>query len=662
MNSDWLVSRHIVIWMIAAYFINIMLLIEYIPWWILPLSGLVIGWRWFYVIGKVSVFNQVGQKSLTFAAIVMLIISSLNSGMMENMVNLLLLAYGLKFIELNKKRDVLVLVMLGFITIAIVFIYKESLLTTLVVAGSIVLQLSILVALNAPDVAWFGQLKTAFKIGALSLPLTVSLFLIMPQLGPLWSMSFASGATTGLSDNLSPGDIAQLRGSDALAFSVIFDDDVVPVKQRYWRALVLDQFDGRQWQQRVTPSRWRPYENDITWPDLSNEPSLSYKVIAKSSNQPWLFGLNIATSTDSDVKQLADLTLKYAMPVASTTAYRVTSYPNLARKLSLSKKQQQQNLQLPADSNQQTKRWVKEWRAKISDDHQFAEFVLKYFNQQPFYYTLNPPLLGEDSVDDFMFNTRQGFCSHYASAFSLIMRYAGIPSRVVTGYLGGEWNEEIGYLNVYQYDAHAWNEIWIAGLGWLRVDPTASIDAKRIVSTLENQQNQPFFGGNRFSLVRYKEVPWINSLRLSLANVEFYWSRWVVEYNNEKQQKLLEMLLGKLSSFKIITFTISLLLGIALLLWWQSGFKFRRLTPQQRFDRVYLTMVKQLERHDVIRAIHMSPNQYCQLVVAKYPVVSDEIRAFTHYYNDITYGSKTPVTKQDVQQLNRLLRQIVKKI
>lgn len=662
MNSAWLVSRHILIWMMAAYFISLVMLMEYTPWWILPFSGVTIGWRWLYIIGKVSVFNKLAHYALTITAIGMLIISSFNSGMMENMVNLLLLSYGLKFIELRKVRDVLVLVAVGFVTIAIVFIYSESLATTLVAAVLVVLQLSILVALHAPDLPWLGQVKTALKIGALSLPLTVSLFLIMPQLGPLWSMSFAGGATTGLSDNMSPGDIAQLRGSDALAFSVIFDDDVPPPAQRYWRALVLDKFDGRQWQQQVTQSRWRPYQDDITWPNLSNEPSISYKVIAKSSNQRWLFGLNIATSADNEVKQTADYTLKYNTPVVSTTAYRVTSYPYLASKLALSSPDKHQSLQLPASGNEQTKRWVTQQRLKITDDKQFAQFVLRYFNQQPFYYTLNPPLLGDDSVDDFLFNTRQGFCSHYASAFALIMRYAGIPSRVVTGYQGGEWNEEVGYLNIYQYDAHAWNEIWIAGLGWQRVDPTASISPDRILSTLDDEQSQPFFGGNQFSLVRYRDTPWLNSLRLSLANVEFYWSRWVVEYNNDKQQKLLAMLLGKLSRLKIVMFTIGILFVIGLFLWWQSGFTLVRSTPQQRFERIYLRMIKHIERRGVKRALYISPNDYCQLVIVKYPAITNEIQAFTDFYNEVKYGYTSPVKKQDVRQLKSLLRQLLKKI
>jgi len=662
MTSAWLVNRHVVMWMMAAYFISLMMLMGEIPWWILPFSGVVIGWRWLYVIGKVSVFNKLAHYALTITAIGMLIMSSLDSGMLENMVNLLLLSYGLKFIELRKFRDVLVLVGVGFITVAIVFIFSESLMTTLVAVVLVILQLSILVALNAPDLSWLAQMKTALKIGALSLPLTISLFFIMPQLGPLWSMSFAGGATTGLSENLSPGDIAQLRGNDALAFSVVFDDDVIPPAQRYWRALVLDKFDGRQWQQQVTQSRWRPYESDISWPDLSNEPSVSYKVIAKPSNQRWLFGVNIATSKDNEVKQLSDFTIKYSKPVVSTTAYEVTSYPYLASKLSLSAAQQQKNLQRPQHGNERTKQWVDKQRLKHVDNKQFAQFVLQHFNQQPFFYTLNPPLLGDNSVDDFMFNTRQGFCSHYASAFALIMRYAGIPSRVVTGYQGGEWNEEIGYLNVYQYDAHAWNEIWLEGAGWLRVDPTASIHPSRIISTLDDAKDEPFFGGNRFSLIRYRDTPWLNSLRLSLANIEFYWSRWVVQYNDEKQQKLLEMLLGKLSSLKIMSFTVGVLSLIGLMLWWQSGFKWQRATSAQRFERVYLALIKHMERRNIKRRLHVSPNVFCAEIIDRKPNISTEIQLFTDFYNEIKYQQTTPITPQHVKKLQRLLRQLLKKV
>ncbi len=665
MSNAWLVNRHAVMWMMGAYFISLMMLLEYTPWWIVPFSTVAIGWRWLYVVGKVSVFNKLAHYALTITAMGMLIVSGLNSGMLENMVNLLLLAYGLKFIELRTLRDVLVLISVGFITIAIVFIYNESLMTTIAASVLVIIQLSILVALHAPDLSWLKQIKVALKIGTLSLPLTISLFIIMPQLGPLWSMSpAAAGATTGLSDSMSPGDIASLRGSDALAFSVIFDDDVVPTSQRYWRGLVLDKFDGRQWQQQVTPSRWKSYQNDIKWPDLSNELSVSYKVIAKSSNQRWLFGLNVATSDDNEVSQASDFTLKYKKPVVSTTAYNVVSYPLLASKLSLSTVQKNQNLQVPIKGNEATKRWVDKLRIKFPNDRQFVQFLLQHFNQQPFFYTLNPPLLGDNSVDEFMFNTRQGFCSHYASAFSLIMRYAGIPSRVVTGYQGGEWNEEVGYLNVYQYDAHAWNEVWIEGSGWLRVDPTASINPTRIMSTLDDTDNEPFFGGNKLSLIRYRDNSFLNGLRLSLANIEFYWSRWVVEYDDEKQQKLLEMLLGKLSGTKVVSFIIAIFSIIGLMLWWQTGyiFNFRRATPEQRIEQSYLRLIKQMEKRGIKRDLHMSPTAYKDLVVSHYPHINNEIQSVTNLYNTIKYKQKTPITKQQVLKLKRLLRLLFKKL
>ncbi|MCG7532941.1 DUF3488 and transglutaminase-like domain-containing protein [Psychrobium sp. MM17-31] len=662
MNSSWLVNRHIIVWMMAAYFISLLMLFEHTPWWILLFSGVAIGWRWLYVIGKVSVFNRLAHHGLTISAVAMLIVSSLGSGMMENMVNLLLLAYGLKFIELRQKRDVFVLVLVGLITIAVTFIYSESLATTLVAAVLVVLQLSILVALHAPQMKWHQQMKMAGKIAALSLPMTISLFLIMPQLGPLWSVTMAGGATTGLSDNMSPGDIASLRGSSKLAFSVTFDGEPVPERDRYWRALVLDRFDGRAWQQRERRSRWQPYEDEVTWPDLSSEPSISYRIIAKSSNQHWLFGLNVATSRDNDVKQMADLTLKSATPLASTTAYNVVSYPQLASKLALPKAERARNLQLPEQSNLQTKAWVAQQRPLFASDLKFAESVLRHFNQQPFYYTLEPPLLGENSVDEFLFSTQRGFCSHYSSAFTLMMRYAGIPARVVTGYKGGEWNEEVKYLNVYQYDAHAWSEIWIEGAGWTRVDPTASIAPERVISSLDNETAQPFLGGNAFSLVRYKENPWLNSLRLTLADIEFYWSRWVVEYNNEKQMQLLQMILGKLTGLRIVAFTLFLMAAIGLLLWWQSGFRWQRPTMQDKFEAVYQSLIKQMARRGVVRENHHTASEFEAVICAQHPELSKEIKEFTAFYNRVNYRTQSAARADDVKCAKQLLNRLLKKI
>ena len=182
------------------------------------------------------------------------------------------------------------------------------------------------------------------------------------------------------------------------------------------------------------------------------------------------------------------------------------------------------------------------------------------------------------------------------------------------------------------------------------------------ISSLDDDQAQPFLGGNTFSLVRYKQTPWLNSLRLTLANIEFYWSRWVVEYNSDKQMKLLEMLLGKLTSLKVIMFTLALMSIIGVMLWWQSGFRWQRPTNKQRFELVYTSLIKKMLRRGIVRQRHQTPNDYCQLVITRYPNVTDEIQEFTSFYNRIKYQEAANISQQDVKHAKRLLTRLLKKI
>src|SRR5690606_34547344 len=163
-----------------------------------------------------------------------------------------------------------------------------------------------------------------------------------------------------------------------------------------------------------------------------------------------------------------------------------------------------------------------------------------------FYYTLQPPVMATDEVDDFLFNARRGFCAHYAGALVFVARAAGIPARVVTGYQGGEWNDESRYLTVRQFDAHAWAEVWLPGEGWVMVDPTAAVAPDRIQYGLEQAvaEEGTFLQQQLFSTHKLRGISWINRLRLEFDSLNYYWQLWVLSYDNQRQKNLWQSVLG----------------------------------------------------------------------------------------------------------------------
>jgi len=665
MSNAWLITKAAVIAMMATYLFSMAAIVEQAQWWVILFGGVCVVWRAAMLYGKAGLLKSRWRTVLTLVMIALLTLTAKQMGLLNAMVNLLLLGYGLKFIELNKQRDALVLPLVGLLCVCVMFIYSSGLGSAIIGFFLLVLNLSVLVAVFAPSLRLSNQLKLSLKIVGLSIPLTTVLFVVMPQLSPLWKMPTAKNATVGLSDSMSPGDIARLGQDDTLAFSVTFDEQRPLADQLYWRALVMEEFDGRRWQKsQLSRENQRLQQLNYRKPtQVGGADGIRYQVMAKASNQSWLFGLARPTSSDKGIIETDDLNLLSSKPLASSKAYNVVSYPSLMAGVTLSPLQKHINLAVPRGTNLKTKQWVAQLRHQYNDQ-ELIDYVLAYFNKNPYAYTLTPPPLGRDSVDEFLFSTQQGFCAHYASAFSLIMRYAGIPSRVVAGYLGGEWNEEVGYLNVYQYDAHAWNEVWLEGRGWVRVDPTASVAPERVeqglAGSLDNQRD--FLSDSTISLAKYRNIAWLNALRTKMANAEYYWSRWLLGYDKTKQNQLLSKILGKLTPTKLIVFTISCLALVGTWLLFAGGFRFKRLTMSQKVDRLYLQLVLACEKQGVKRENHHTPNQFLQLVSQRSPQLSNEMEQLTSQYNYLRFVCQDAITTNELAAFKKRVQRLLKKI
>ena len=285
---------------------------------------------------------------------------------------------------------------------------------------------------------------------------------------------------------------------DSPAFRVEFDGPVPPAQERYWRGPVLWDFDGTTWNRSRflsnIPVRSQPSEETAPY---------HYQVILEPHERRWLFALDYPAAYPRNANLSIDYTLTSKDPVVTLKRYTIKSDPRHVDTPKLSSPLRDRATQLPAGSNPRARALAAQWRNQYND-HELVNHALQHFNQEAFFYTLNPPLLGRHSVDEFLFDIREGYCEFYASAFTFLMRAAGIPARVVTGYQGGYYSDIGGYLLVRQSDAHAWAEVWLTGSGWVRIDPTAAVAPQRI-----REGSTAALNGRR----NWIDFPWIRQMK-----------------------------------------------------------------------------------------------------------------------------------------------------
>ena len=386
-------------------------------------------------------------------------------------VLLLVAAFTLKLLEMRSRRDALVVIFLGFFVVVTAYLFDDSMLVALFSLLPVCALLAALIGLQQSGTATrpWRTLRLSASLLLQALPLMLLLFLFFPRLGPLWSLPVPNerGAVTGLADSMAPGDIAELTRSSELAFRASFEGRVPARNELYWRALTLDHFDGRRWSQsageQFSPApQWQPRGE-----------ALHYSVVMQPTTRPWLFALDVARSDFQGTRQMGDFRLQRNRPVDRTLLYDVSSWPDALREPQLPPDRMQALLRLPREGDARSRAWAQELRSRYPQDEQLVEALLTHFNRQPYVYTLTPTPLGDDSIDQFLFDTRSGFCAHYAGAMTFVLRAAGIPSRVVAGYQGGEFSGNGSYVQVRQFDAHAWVEYWQPGKGWTSVDPVS---------------------------------------------------------------------------------------------------------------------------------------------------------------------------------------------
>jgi transglutaminase-like putative cysteine protease len=600
---------------------------DHLPLWVSSLCATLLAWRSYLAYSGNPLPARWLLMSITLACLAGIAIDFHTLFGREVGVTLLALLASLKSMELKSKRDAMALIYLCCFIIITNFFYSQSLITALYMLVTLLVIASTWVHLHAPRSAFKAHLKIATVLLLQAIPLTVILFVLFPRIqGPLWGLPQDAYASSGLDDTMSPGSMGRLSLSDAVAFRVKYQGAPPRRDQMYWRGPVLWKFDGRTW----TPGRSL---RGIA-PDFGETgQTIEYNVTLEAHNKNWLFALDVPDKISVPARITDDFQLLSTAPVNSRLRYDARSQRMYHANLEESPQQLRRALQLPDNLDPRARQLAASWRQ--GGDMQVVNRALTYFNRQEFHYTLDPPPLGIDGIDDFLFTTRRGFCEHYASSFVFLMRAAGIPARVVTGYQGGEYNAAGDYYIVRQSDAHAWAEVWLKGAGWLRVDPTAAVAPERVErglsAALPDNTALPFMTRN--------PPRWLRNLSLNLDAMSYRWNQWVIGYDTERQFATLARLGMDALDWRQMALYLATTMGLAIALF--ALFMLRHLIRREpdKTQTAWLKLCRRLALAGLPRAPYEGPQEYAMRIAAIRPDLTDAIRDLASRYSALRYGA-----------------------
>jgi protein-glutamine gamma-glutamyltransferase len=569
-----------------------------------------------------------------------------SGGSLGAAASLLVVMAALKLSETSNRRDWLIVLSAALFLLLAACLDAQALWRLPLYAAELWLLCSGMYALGAGNEAPSAAalLINSGRSLVAALPLALLLFLFFPRLpGAVWAVPQPGETVTGLGDELSPGSIENLIASSDPALRVRFDGALPPPSERYWRGLVLHYFDGFSWH------RQRMFLDDTPPLQFSGQP-YHYEVTLEPNQQNALIALDLPQKRPTDIRSFStfDYQLLTPLPLLRSVNYQLVSYPQHRNVGPLPPDQRRIDLELPRRSNPRSVQLAQRLRAASSSDAAYVKAVLDYLRNGGFQYTLDPPALGENSIDDLLFHTRQGFCEHYASAFAMLMRAGGVPARIVTGYLGGEWNHFGDYLLVRESAAHAWTEVWLAGRGWVRVDPTAVIAPGALTQQLDG--DSPTGAG----ITHLASASWILSTVQAWQAVNAWWQDRVVGFTFAHQLSLLSRLGFGTEQWHALAWLLgagaSLWLGM--LAWLQ-----RPRAAGRRADglaRSWRLIERKLERTVAVRAASEGPIAFAERVSGLRPELGPGLRTLARRYARLRYGPAA--APSELQQFRRAVR------
>jgi len=600
----------------------------HLPLWVSALSVLLLSWRAYLTYSGNALPSRRLLVFVTLVCVAGLALSFHTLFGRDVGVMLLILLGSLKLLELHETRDATILLYLCCFVIITNFFYSQSIATALFMLLTLLTIMSTWLLLHTGELTLKPRIRIASIMLLQAIPLALLIFALFPRIqGPLWGMPQDAYGKSGLSDSMSPGSLSKLSLSDAVAFRVTFAGKKPPQDKMYWRGPVLWDFDGRTWTHGHNASLRTSRLDKVSQ-------TVRYTVTLEPHNKHWLFALDMPIHISIPAVFSPDYNLLNKTPINTRLRYDATSLLSYLANLDESSQQLQRALALPDGFNPQARQLAAQWRAQNLSNEAIVKTALAYFNRNGFEYTLEPPPIGRNGVDDFLFETRKGFCEYYASSFVFLMRAAGIPARVVTGYQGGEFNSYGNYYILRQSDAHAWTEVWLKDKGWVRYDPTASIAPSRIRRGL----NAALPDSTALSFFARTQSPFLLKLRFNLDALNNQWNQWVLGYNSERQFAFLTRLgMQDVTWQKLVTY---MLIAAALLVGIFTLFMLRRLTAHHNdvVQATWLKLCRKLEKAGLARAPHEGAQDYASRISAARPELATNIQNISSQYMVLRYS------------------------
>ena len=632
-------------WLTACIAVTLLPHVEHLPIWLSASCALLLAWR---ALADRSLTPLPGRALLLFVAAAIVAATGIEFHHLLGKDPGLALLAGfacLKLLEARSLRDGRAAVLLGFFLQMGQFLNGQEISVAALTLCGTLLAVGTLLAMEC-EAPWQTVIAGAGRLLFMAAPFMLALFVLFPRIpGPLWGLpADAFSGLTGLSETMSPGSISRLIQSGKIAFRAEFDGEIPPPRDRYWRGPVLCVFDGRRWEAGFTTlSSSPPYE-------VSGK-AYRYRLTVEPHNQHWLLAMDFPAADDPRTRYSSDLRLVSVAPLRSRQRYELAAYPAARAGQREFTHVIRRNLRLPEGSNPRTTALGRQVAERFEPPRHRIEALLGTFRELRLEYTLTPRALGLHSADEFLFDTREGFCEHFSSAFAIAARAAGIPARVVTGYQGGEINPHDGSLVVRQSDAHAWVEVWLPESGWQRVDPTATSNPTRIdngiLGALPDIESLPLFMQPRMA--------WLRSLQLRWDAVANGWNQWVLGYNDERQRSLLRGLGFDGGDYRHLAAAMVTLVGTLML-----GFvtwSLRRRRRGDALDRRWQRFCARLSRAGTRRADWQGPLDFADLAAARHPSLADDIRWIGGRYAELRYGRKPP-SRQDLADLDDRIKHL----
>ncbi len=634
--------------LVTALLVGIAAHAPFIPWWI----NLWCFSLWVYLLLAHRYSLQLPPKlvriGLTIIAFTAIFMSTGRSFSNDAGIKLLCLMASLKPFEINNHRDRMITIFLAYFMVVSSLFFSTTIPMTLYMVVSVIIITGLLIRINHNEIPLTATMKLAGIITVQAIPLMLILFFLFPRLqGNFWGIHQRKTGITGFSSTLSPGSVSGIVKNKAVAFRATFEGKKPDYKDLYWRGIVFQYFTGKQWKaRRYTPQAVQPVQGRLP---------VSYKVFLEPGNSTWIFALDLPGNIPAGTRLLADNTLVSKRTTLKKTSYDLISYIDYTTGPMDS--WETLTRQLPDYGNPKSRELALRLFDESVSPAEYISRVINFFSENEFYYTLNPPIPGQDGIDDFLFKDMKGYCEHYASAFVFLMRAAGVPARIVGGYMGGEQNPYGNYLIVRQSDAHAWAEVWLKNKGWVRVDPTSAVAPERVETGISSALPQNEISGFFTTDQSGGLAKLFQNLELSWDAVNYHWDTKIIGYTLKRQENLLGKLGFNFKSLKNVLLVIAGGLGAIVIL--LLIFFLRLRTTITRYEDpvfgLYRSFTKKLKTVGITKPSWSGPLDFAEKAISQRPDMTAEINGITRLYILIRYGGK-----QDHPQLQTDFRKLVK--